>query len=128
MVCAAAGKNSCCQWCGMCYYSPVSYELREYIEGSVSPFAKWFRGLSAVAAARVDRYLRRLEQGNFGNCRSVGGGVYEVRVDYGPGYRVYYGEDQGRWIILLGGGDKRRQSQDIGVAIDRWRAYKQRRS
>ena len=69
----------------------VEYEIREYVEDGVSPFAEWFGKLDAAAAARVDRYVRRMEFGNFGDSKSVGGGVRELRISFGPGYRVYYG-------------------------------------
>ena len=69
------------------------YEIREHVEGETSPFGEWFTSLDAVSAARVDRYVRRMEQGNFGDSKSVGDGVRELRIHYGPGYRVYYGQD-----------------------------------
>ena len=65
--------------------------------------------------------------GNFGDSKSVGQGVRELRIAFGPGYRVYYGIDEGRIVLLLGGGTKRGQSRDIGKAIDRWTMYKQRK-
>jgi len=103
------------------------YELREYLEGNTSPFGEWFHRLDAVTAARVDRYVRRMEHGNFGDSKSVGGGVRELRIHYGPGYRVYYGQDGDRLIILLGGGSKKRQSQDIAQAIARWETYQEQK-
>ncbi len=102
-----------------------SFELREYTEGRHSSFAEWFNGLDAVTAARVDRYIRRLEAGNFGAAKSLRDGVFELRLDFGPGYRVYYGCDGRTIIILLGGGSKRRQDADIGAAVERWKRYKQ---
>jgi len=106
--------------------SIMEYELHEFLENGKSVFAGWFQGLDAVAAARVDRYLRRMEQGNFGDSKRVGSGVLELRIDFGPGYRVYYGREGRRCIILLGGGSKRQQQRDISAAIERWRAYKAR--
>ncbi len=104
-----------------------TFEIREYIEAGRSPFADWFGGLDAVTAARVDRYVRRLEVGNFGAAKPLREGVFELRLDFGPGYRVYYGRDGRAIIILLGGGSKRRQDADIATAVDRWRRYKQPR-
>ena len=104
-----------------------SFEIREYTEAGRSPFAEWFDDLDAVTAARVDRYLRRLEAGNFGAAKSLSGGVFELRLDFGPGYRVYYGRDGKTIIILLGGGSKRRQDADIAAAVERWKRYKQTR-
>ena len=69
----------------------------------------------------------RLEQGNFSNVKPVGSGVSEYRVDFGPGYRVYFGWDGDQIIILLGGGTKKRQQRDINLAIERWLDYKRRK-
>jgi putative addiction module killer protein len=105
-----------------------SFEIREYTEGGHSPFAEWFNELDAVTAARVDRYIRRLEAGNFGAAKSLRDGVFELRLDFGPGYRVYYGREGRTIIILLGGGSKRRQDADIAAAVERWKRYKQTRT
>ncbi len=95
------------------------------MERGQSPFAEWFDGLDAGMAARVDRYIRRMEAGNFGAAKALGGGVNELRLDFGPGYRVYYGMDGKTLVILLAGGDKRRQSADIATAKERWKRYKE---
>lgn len=105
----------------------MTYKLREYVEDGRSPFARWFNKLAPVAAARIDKHLRRLAQGNFGNSKPVGSGVLELRIDYGPGYRVYYGRDGERLIILLAGGSKRAQAKDIAAAKARWLRYKRTR-
>ena len=105
----------------------MPYVIREYVEGERSPFSMWFARLDAVAAARVDRYIRRLEAGNFGAARFVRDGVFELRMDFGPGYRVYYGRDGRTLVILLGGGDKRRQEQDIAAAVACWKRYQEMR-
>ncbi|MEI6390192.1 MAG: type II toxin-antitoxin system RelE/ParE family toxin [Verrucomicrobiota bacterium] len=104
-----------------------SFEIQEYVEAGRSPFAEWFDGLDAVTAARVDKYIRRLEAANFGAAKPLREGVFELRLDFGPGYRVYYGREGRRIIILLGGGSKRRQDADIAAAIERWKRYKQTR-
>jgi putative addiction module killer protein len=75
----------------------------------------------------VDRYLRRLEAGNFGAVKSLRDGVFELRLDFGPGYRVYFGREGRTLIILLGGGSKRRQDADIAAAVERWKRYKETR-
>ena len=100
----------------------------EYLQpdGS-SPFARWFRRLDAAAAAKVTTALYRMEQGNLSNAKSVGQGVQETRIDFGPGYRVYFGRDGERLIILLAGGTKRRQQDDIENAKARWQDYKRRK-
>lgn len=102
----------------------MTFSVLEYTEAGRSPFAVWFDELDAAMAARVDRYLRRLEAGNFSAAKSVRAGVFEVRMDFGPGYRVYYGRDAEKIIVLLGGGDKRRQAADIAAAVERWKRYK----
>jgi putative addiction module killer protein len=102
-----------------------SFQVLEYTEGDWSPFADWFDGLDSVMAARVDRYVRRLEVGNIGAAKALREGVFELRLDFGPGYRVYYGRDGRTIIVLLGGGDKRRQDADIAAATARWKRYKQ---
>jgi putative addiction module killer protein len=104
-----------------------SFEIREYVENGRSPFAEWIEGLDSVTAERVDKYLLRLEQGNFGAAKALQDGVFEVRMDFGPGYRVYYGREGSTIIILLGGGSKRRQDVDIAAAVARWKRYKQTR-
>lgn len=100
----------------------------EYLEpGGTSPFAKWFARLDAVAAARVTTALYRMEQGNLSNVKAVGQGVAEYRIDFGPGYRVYLGQDGDVLVILLGGGTKKGQNTDIQLAQQRWRDYKARK-
>jgi putative addiction module killer protein len=80
--------------------------------------------LDAVARAKVASAIARMEQGNLSNTKGVGGGVLEYRIDFGPGYRVYFGRDGETLVILLTGGTKRRQQRDIEAAIDYWRKYK----
>jgi len=103
------------------------YRIIECIEDGCSPFAEWFDRLDPVTAARIDRYVRRLEAGNFGAAKFLCSGVFELRMDFGPGYRVYYGREGKDVVILLGGGDKRRQAADIAAAGKRWKRYKQSR-
>jgi putative addiction module killer protein len=101
------------------------YKLKEYLENDKSPYDDWFSALDARAAARVNTFVKRMESGNFGISEPVGKGVTELKIDVGPGYRVYYGRDGKTLIILLGGGSKRKQSSDIKKAIERWEMYKQ---
>ncbi|MCW5604857.1 MAG: type II toxin-antitoxin system RelE/ParE family toxin [Burkholderiales bacterium] len=82
------------------------------------PFDEWLRELRDTnAVARVLAHLGRVRRGNFGDCKSVGEGVSELRVDYGPGYRVYFRRRGRELVILLAGGDKRTQSKDIRTAL-----------
>jgi len=102
--------------------------IKEYIDSNDrSPYAKWFNRLNAPAAARVVTAVVRMEQGNFSNVKGIGGGVLECCIDFGPGYRVYFGRDGDRIIILLGGGTKKRQKKDIEVAKALWKEYKKRK-
>ena len=81
-------------------------------------YAKWFDGLSDLRArARILVRIERLAAGNPGDVKSVGGGVSEMRMDYGPGYRVYYKKHGREVVILLAGGDKRSQANDIQAAL-----------
>jgi putative addiction module killer protein len=100
----------------------------EYLEqdGS-SPFGKWFTRLDPVAGAKVTTALYRMEQGNLSNVKPVGQGVAEYRIDFGPGYRIYIGQDGKTLVILLGGGTKKAQNSDIQLARQRWREYKTRK-
>lgn len=102
--------------------------IREYVdlEGR-SPNARWFNRLNAQAAAKMATALVRLEQGNLSGVNGVGAGVFEYRIDFGPSYRIYFGKDDDRLIVLLGGGTKRRQRQDVETARNHWRDYKRRK-
>jgi len=103
-------------------------ELRYYIaDDGRSPFEAWFADLHVAAAAKVSVALVRLEQGNVSNVKAVGSGVLEYRIDWGPGYRVYFGRDGERLVILLTGGSKRRQQLDVDTAKAAWADYKRRR-
>jgi putative addiction module killer protein len=103
-------------------------KLRYYLTaGGESPFESWFDGLDAAAAAKVSVALVRLGQGNTSNAKGVGEGVLESRIDWGPGYRVYFGRDGETLVILLTGGTKQRQQRDIGRAKEFWMDYRRRR-
>jgi putative addiction module killer protein len=103
-------------------------ELRYYLASDGgSPFEEWFADLDALAAAKVAVALARLEQGNLSNVKPVGEGVLEYRINWGPGYRVYFGRDGDTLVILLTGGAKQRQQRDIETAKTSWADYKRRR-
>jgi putative addiction module killer protein len=100
-------------------------QLLEYLDASGrSPYGRWFDRLNAVAAAKVATAIYRLSEGNFSNVKGVGGGVFEIRIDFGPGYRVYFGKDGDLLMILLGGSSKKDQQQAIAAATKAWSAYK----
>jgi putative addiction module killer protein len=107
----------------------AEFELRTYVDehGRV-PFETWILELDGQAQAKVTIALSRLERGNMSNVEAVGEGVSELKLNWGPGYRVYFGQDGKITIILLCGGTKKRQSRDIAIAKDRWASYKLRRS
>jgi putative addiction module killer protein len=102
--------------------------IREYLDlNGRSPYAKWFNRLNASAAAKVATAVIRMEQGNFSTSKGVGNGVFECRIDFGPGYRIYFGKDGDNLVILLGGGSKKRQQKDIDLAKVLWKEYKRRK-
>ena len=103
-------------------------QLTEYVnEKGVSVFQKWFNKLDQEAAARISTALYRLEAGNDAHLKSLGGGIYECKLNFGPGYRVYMGKENHAMIILLCGGSKKQQNKDIALARDLWRDYKLRK-
>lgn len=103
-------------------------DIREYLDDAGrSPFGRWRAELDNVTRARVTRALIRLEEGNTSSLKAVGGGLAEMRLDFGPGYRVYLGWDGPVLVILLGGGSKARQQHDIATAKERWADYKRRK-
>ncbi|MDE0332821.1 MAG: type II toxin-antitoxin system RelE/ParE family toxin [Nitrospinae bacterium] len=102
-------------------------QVREYIDAEGrSPCAGWFDRLNTQAAAKVTTALVRMAHGNLSNTKGVGDGVFERRINFGPGYRIYFGKDGDTLIILLGGGTKSRQQDDIEAARDLWRDYRRR--
>jgi len=103
-------------------------ELRQYIDRQGrNPFDRWFEKLDNDTQARVVVALDRFERGNSSAAKGVGTGVFELRLDFGPGYRVYFGKDGDTLVILLGGGTKKRQQTDIIAAQTLWQEYKKRK-
>jgi len=106
----------------------MSFELQQYeTAGGKVPFEEWILSLDAVTAARIDRRLRRIENGNFGDCKALKGGINELRMAFGPGYRAYYGIDGKTVVLLLTGGDKSTQKSDIAKAKRYWQDYLNRK-
>jgi putative addiction module killer protein len=102
--------------------------LRQYLDRTGrNPFGEWFDGLHTRAFAKVTIALERLREGNFSNVKGVGSGVYERKIDFGPGYRVYFGKDGDTVVILLAGGTKKKQDRDIASAKACWADYKSRK-
>lgn len=102
-------------------------KVLEFLEGNISPFGKWFAQIDSQAAAKVSTALYRLEQGHSSNIKSVGGGVSEYKIDFGPGYRIYFGQEGDQIVILLAGGSKKSQKNDIKIAHERWAKFKLRK-
>ena len=103
-------------------------EVREYLDSAgSSPYGHWFAALNAAAAAKVAIAVTRLTHGNFAQVKGVGIGIFERRIDFGPGYRIYFGKDGDLLVILLGGGTKKRQQADIEKAQAAWHDYKRRK-
>jgi putative addiction module killer protein len=103
-------------------------EVREYVDRlGHNPFERWLGKLDEVTRFRVAQVIARISNGNLSAAKSVGRGVSELRLDFGPGYRIYYGRDGEALVILLGGGTKQRQYNDIAMAQDLWREYKKQK-
>lgn len=104
------------------------WEVIEYLDDvGESPFDCWLSTLNdAQGQARIDARIARLAEGLFGDCKPLSEGVWELRVNWGPGYRVYYAQSGRRVILLLCGGDKRAQRADIKRAIRYWQNWKRR--
>lgn len=106
------------------------HRLCEYVTaGGWSPFRTWLHDMRDVSArARVRVRLNRVRLGNFGDAKTVGGGVFELRVPCGPGYRVYFARTERTIVLLLCGGDKSSQKRDIETAREYWLDYQRRSS
>lgn len=103
------------------------FDVREYLDAvGRSPFTRWLRALNVQAGAKIATALERLAGGNLSNVKSVGNGVLEYKVDFGFGYRIYFGRDGHRLVILLAGGTKKRQREDIRLAKMNWDDYRSR--
>ena len=108
--------------------APFSDDVRVWVEpGGKCPFEVWFSRLDGRSAAKVTVALRRLATGNDGHVRALGDGVSELKIDWGPGLRVYFGRVGTTIVVLLGGGDKHRQQSDIDAAKARWADFDPRR-
>ena len=113
----------------MCY-DHTMFEINHYLTPDGQDlFSDWVAVLrDQMAAARIAARIERLHLGLFGDSKPLGDGVWELRVDWGPGYRVYYARAGGRLILLLCGGDKRMQQADIKTAKRHWREWQRRQA
>jgi putative addiction module killer protein len=102
--------------------------VREYVdETDYSPFRAWFGSLDEQAAIKVTVALERIAKGHTSAMKALGDGVSEYKIDFGPGYRIYFGREGDRLVILVAGGTKKRQQKDIANAKVVWKDYKRRR-
>src|SRR4051812_47927530 len=104
------------------------YQVTDYLtaEGH-DPFKEWLANLvDRQARARVAVRVQRMAAGNFGDCKPIDDGVWELRIDHGPGYRVYYARTGEKLLLLLIGGDKRKQQADIDTALMYWKDWNRR--
>lgn len=101
-------------------------DIQIYVtEGGRAPFSEWLASLrDSKARAKIRVRLDRVSLGNLGDCHGVGDGVQELRIDYGPGYRVYFGQLGSTIVLLLCGGDKSTQAKDIEQAKRYWNEYR----
>ncbi len=106
----------------------MGYEVRHYLTAAgADPFAQWFRAIrDRQAQARIQARVDRLERGLFGDAKPCDEGVWELRIDWGPGYRVYYARAGSAVVLLLLGGDKRKQQADVRKAKEYWSDYQER--
>jgi len=104
----------------------MKFAIREYLtpQGR-NPFREWLKTLDMGVQARIQGRVLRFENGNLGDHKNVGGGVWEARLDFGPGYRLYFGKDGAAVILLLAGGDKASQSKDIAAAKHYWKDFRE---
>jgi putative addiction module killer protein len=104
------------------------YQITDYltVDGR-DPMKEWLASLAdRQARARIMVRMQRMATGNFGDCKPLAGGVWELRIDHGPGYRVYYTRASKKLVLLLIGGDKRKQQADIDTAMAYWKDWNRR--
>jgi len=104
-----------------------TYLIQQYVtpEGKC-PFLKWYKSLDPAVMARVALRLRRFNMGNLGQTRHLGGNLHEAKMDFGPGYRVYFGLHEQRIVLLLCAGDKAEQDKDISIARGYWKVFQEK--
>ena len=101
-------------------------DVREYLTADgKNPYREWLDTLDVTPLARIQARVLRFSTGNLGDHKSVGGGLWEARVMFGPGYRLYFGKDGPQLVLLLLGGDKSTQATDVAQAQSSWKAYQE---
>jgi putative addiction module killer protein len=105
---------------------PMKLTIKEYLSADGRSYiGEWLRSLDIPTRARIQARILRFELGNLGDHKSIGGGLWEARVMFGPGYRIYYGKEGPSIILLLLGGDKSSQTGDIRKARRLWKEYRE---
>ena len=103
---------------------PRELQIYQNLNGR-EPFTKWLESRDQKTQERIEALLDRLVDGNFGDCKPVGEGISEIRLHFGAGYRIYFGEVENTIVLLLCGGDKSSQTRDIKRAKTYWHEYKE---
>ena len=104
--------------------NPGKYEILTFqTDSGELPYLEWLKNLDFKTRGRIVMRVARMEHGQFGDYKTIDRGLYELRLFFGPGYRVYFGEHRGKTILLLSGGDKSSQSRDINKAKEYWKIY-----
>lgn len=106
----------------------MTFKVFDYLaDDGHDPFKEWIGNLQdRQARARILLRIQRMASGNFGDCKPIAEGVWELRIDHGAGYRVYYARAGEKLVIILAGGDKRRQQADINTALEYWKNWKRK--
>ncbi|MER2510887.1 MAG: type II toxin-antitoxin system RelE/ParE family toxin [Nitrosomonas ureae] len=106
----------------------MAFKVLDYLtDDEHDPFKEWVGNLKdRQARARILLRIQRIAAGNFGDCKPIAEGVWELRIDHGAGYRVYYARAGEKLIIILAGGDKRQQQADIDTALEYWKNWKRK--
>jgi putative addiction module killer protein len=105
----------------------LKLRIREYVDDlGRSPIRMWLKKLAWPIQARIQAKILRMEEGNLGDHKAMGNGMWEARLNIGPGYRIYFGKSRKSVILLLLGGAKKSQSEDISKAKRFWKSYKER--
>lgn len=103
---------------------PGSYEIEIFqTRTDECPFEEWLDSLDGTMRQRILARVARMKHGQFGDCKAIDRSLYELRLFFGPGYRVYFGEHRGRMLLILAGGDKSTQSKDIKKAKHYWKNH-----
>ncbi len=93
-----------------------------------APYSRWINCLADLKGrAKIRERIARVRLGNIGDCEPVGEGVSELRIHYGPGYRIYFGQEESKIVVLISGGSKRTQKKDIKTAKLLWKDYQERK-